>query len=395
MINAKYIVIGILFTIIVGFSGCAGGAQGETTTGPQEGFMGGTDSLKLEIVGAPDKLIEGSDFSVAVKATNLGESDIMINDLTIRMGTASAKQWDLEKNDKGENIFPIKNDKIQLAAATRTPDGKVFYPGVFQTTIGKAKAPDVKADDTKSILIDACYSYSSKAILPICVSEIDVYGEGLCSPNGDVTPQNSASPLHVTSAIQNVVDTDSGKEFNVLVTIQAMSTLKGSCDAGAKSTDPLTLTITPTADWADTDSIKCDEDNKVTFSGSTYQFNCQLTTGPNPGEFIGDLTLEIGGYTHTVTGSKDVLIIYNPHAATTTGAATKGCVSKVGAELLGCEDIGEETVCKAFTVCAWDVNTCKRASGTDKKEWGADYVCKKASDEPKCTALSTTKCEWK
>ncbi len=407
MVNKSYVVVGVIFAVIIGLSGCTSKASGANTD-QAGGFIGGNAGVSLELVGLKETMIMGSPLTLSAKVTNIGEYPIQADALELKTSTMDKNNWGMKTIDGGEIVFPIKNDR-QLPAAAKTPEGEVYYPGMIQKTIGKGIVPSVAADSPVSLSVDACYPYTTKAILPMCISSEDY--QGSCAPNANIVAQNSAAPLHVTDVWQSVAVEEDKAIYTLLITVKSDDTLTSECWVGSLASDEVKLSVSSEAAWANK-PVECDSEI-ILQEGKTTTFSCNVETALNPKGEIYMLTLYIGGYYHTIGQKQTVNVLYkkatssSQYTPTSEGPISSGspssvtgeCVAKSGALDFKCSDILIQAGCMRWSVqglpCIWAEGSCRSRDVNSDPTIPVGAVCASATTQELCASLNPNKCEWK
>ncbi|MFH0869413.1 MAG: hypothetical protein V1839_04255 [archaeon] len=207
MITTKTVIAAVFLLMVFFVSGCAsssseGGGffsgifgKSETATGA---FAGGTEALNLKFLDnqPPDEVFMSTNFNIAVLAENKGESDIKLGEATIIL----SKPYELII---GEDT--LKTNKRYIKGVTKISGA---IPGGTDTIVWKGAKfsglPALTEAQKRTVSVDACYPYSTKIAVPLCVAETSE----VCNPKESKKPESSGGPLQVTDFKQTAVPSE-------------------------------------------------------------------------------------------------------------------------------------------------------------------------------------------
>jgi len=199
-------IVFITFTIsLLILIGCD--RQSNITISKTTPFVGGSKSLELKFVAGepPEEALDQDQlpFVVSVSVENLGEFDVLKEDVTIELRGFRPADFN--------NPVVLKNPEEDLDKTFIDTDGNEI-PGTFAhvTFDGFSYTDTLQANNEFPILADVCYKYGTEAQLDLCYLEdlTDIDENEVCEVRGSKSVASSASPVSVESLKEDLGGTE-------------------------------------------------------------------------------------------------------------------------------------------------------------------------------------------
>jgi len=177
-------------------------------------FIGGNDGIEAGLIDGmpPAQVYDGNrmDFGIGVALENLGEADV---------GADTDNPYlAVEINGFPPAVFGFDAADLRqvydrtLLGARKNFDGSILPGGLDSIQFeGLRYKGELEGDYIQNFLVETCYDYETIATVSLCFKkEIieNVQDAAICTLTGEKLPQNSGSPIHVTSVVQNPLGTD-------------------------------------------------------------------------------------------------------------------------------------------------------------------------------------------
>ncbi len=202
----------IFLITLVGLSllitGCAG-KKNKSKEDMEKPFIGGNVALDLYLQkGLPPAVVHDNGkfpFGVGLFLENVGEADIGPGTenpyAQVRLEGILPSNFGTTESDL------VKNLDSSLKGARKNFDGSIL-PGESTTVTFEPLnyQQDLKGNYPVTIRALACYDYKTTATAQICVKSDVIETQedsSICTLTGEKNPQNSGSPIHVSSLVEN------------------------------------------------------------------------------------------------------------------------------------------------------------------------------------------------
>ena len=299
----KYIIIGIILSMLVFVVSCDGGTEDPNKIPP---FIGGIEGLSLAFQdGAPpDEIFDAGQnpFTISLIIENVGEEDINPEDFAeVSLVGINPAQFGLRDSDLYLPLLDPRNDVVSLRSAAKLVDGTSVPGDLTSVSFGQMNyKPDLVGTTEILVRAELCYDYRTRSNTQICIKDniLDsLKSDKICSINEEKIPMNSGGPVQVTQ----VKETPSGQnQIQIAFTISHVGTglffKKGSpshCDDSLTNFDENWVYVDV---WLPPESsdvkMSCPLFNGGTsgyvnmFQGAPRQISCNLKTTNTGGHKI-------------------------------------------------------------------------------------------------------------
>ncbi len=212
----KYI-IALLVIATMALAGCSGG---DGAVGSQNTFLGGSSGLDISFSpGAPpDEIFDQGefDFDLEVKLDNVGEHDVMGEDVIIKIQGISPDEFGVT-----EDAFLMNGINVDLEGAEKDPTTNQRIEGDTEYVIFDSIAYEesiVGSQITRPIIANVCYEYGTQAIADLCITDdVTEDDSDVCKINENKAVDSSAGPVRVSSFLEKSAGKDK-VEFQFTIT---------------------------------------------------------------------------------------------------------------------------------------------------------------------------------
>jgi len=178
--------------------GC--GTQQNSTTGKTAPFVGGTTGVTVGYSqdSPPSEVDDGGNFpfDVVVELVNKGEFTVPKDKMTVKL--VGIRPEEFSKTEAQLTAHPDED----VTATKKDPEGFITEgPPIYVTFSDLNHKEQLVGNKEFPFRAEVCYYYETTATAPLCVrkNNIDPEKNGICEVSSDQTPENSGSPVQVTT----------------------------------------------------------------------------------------------------------------------------------------------------------------------------------------------------
>ncbi len=193
----KAVIIGLIFLLIMGLSGCKQKKETEKVK-IENPFIGGTTGIIASFENLrPDVRDQGQDpFDIIIKLDNKGETDIAPQNIQVKLSGINP----IEFGTTQANL--IKNAQEESIAQKKTPEGTITpSPPTFVEFLGLNYQQKITGTQiTFPLKVDVCYAYKTRAVGKLCIrSNTLKQEEGVCQVTGEKPIYTSGAPVQIVN----------------------------------------------------------------------------------------------------------------------------------------------------------------------------------------------------
>lgn len=213
----------ILFLLAFAVSACKQGSQ--PTGAPTNPFIGGTSGLVINFETdspPPEVTDQAFPFKAIVRLANEGETQVLRNDVEVKLVGFSASDFDNVDVPTGIAADTVKASQADLIVApigddlrpkARDADGELLEGSTTFVEIPQTKmlqADSVTGNTEYTFRADVCYKYrtTSQARLCVLADLINIGQNEVCNPNQAKSVFSSSSPVQINNFREAVIGRD-------------------------------------------------------------------------------------------------------------------------------------------------------------------------------------------